>query len=162
MRTVMDSNPMIQQIAQQNPEMGAVLRDPEMMRQAMEMARNPGLMQEMLRTSDRAMSNVESMPGGFDALRRLQQDVTHPLMDSLPSMFGAQGGANTEEGEDESKEEEEEDSNPAERRAPPNPCGNAPAPPPAAGANPFAAMRGSVVPMPVLGVPMLAAAILLP
>jgi ubiquilin len=35
----------------------------------MEMARNPNLMQEMMRNNDRAMANIENVPGGFDALR---------------------------------------------------------------------------------------------
>jgi hypothetical protein len=48
--------------------------------QAMQMARNPAMMREMMRTQDRAMSNLESMPGGFNALRRLYTEVQEPLM----------------------------------------------------------------------------------
>jgi hypothetical protein len=37
----------------------------------MEIARNPNLMQEMMRNNDRAMANIENVPGGFDALHRM-------------------------------------------------------------------------------------------
>ncbi len=35
-----------------------------------QMARNPELMREMMRNTDRAMANISNIPGGFDALRR--------------------------------------------------------------------------------------------
>jgi ubiquilin len=37
----------------------------------MQIARNPNLMQEMMRNNDRAMANIENVPGGFDALHRM-------------------------------------------------------------------------------------------
>ncbi len=42
-----------------NPELRHVLNDPAILRQTMEAARNPEIMREMMRTSDRAMSNIE-------------------------------------------------------------------------------------------------------
>lgn len=36
-----------------------MLNNPELMRQTMELARNPAMMQELMRSQDRAMSNLE-------------------------------------------------------------------------------------------------------
>ena len=41
----------------------------------MEIARNPAMRDEMIRHQDRAMSNLENLPGGFEALSRLFSDV---------------------------------------------------------------------------------------
>lgn len=41
----------------------------------MEVARSPELMREMMRTTDRAMSNIESHPEGFNMLRRMYHNV---------------------------------------------------------------------------------------
>jgi ubiquilin len=39
-------------------------------------------MREMMRTTDRAMSNIESHPEGFNMLRRMYRNVQEPLMDA--------------------------------------------------------------------------------
>lgn len=44
--------------------------------------RNPNMMQEMTRTTDRAMNNIEAMPGGFDALRRMYTQYQEPMMEA--------------------------------------------------------------------------------
>lgn len=45
----------------------------------MELARNPAMMQEMMRNQDRALSNLESIPGGYNALRRMYTDIQEPM-----------------------------------------------------------------------------------
>lgn len=85
MRTMMMANPQVRALIERNPEIGQLLTDPEIMRQSMEMARNPALRQEMMRNQDRALSNLESMPGGFNALQRMYSDVQEPLMDAVQS-----------------------------------------------------------------------------
>lgn len=87
-RSMMMANPQLREIMERNPEVGHVFNDPATFRQMMQMARNPSLMQEMMRNSDRQMANIEMMPGGFDALRRMQEDVQAPLMDAMQN-FGA-------------------------------------------------------------------------
>jgi hypothetical protein len=52
-----------------------VLNDPAMLRQTMEMMRNPNAMNQAMRSQELAMSQVENMPGGFNALRRMYEDV---------------------------------------------------------------------------------------
>ena len=46
-------------ILQRNPELTHLLHNPELMRQAMEMARNPAAMRELMRSQDRQLSNIE-------------------------------------------------------------------------------------------------------
>lgn len=82
-RSMMESNPAIQDLIRRNPEVGHVLNDPQMLRQSLEMARNPAMQAEMIRQHDRALSNVESMPGGFNLLSRMYSDVQQPLMDAV-------------------------------------------------------------------------------
>jgi ubiquilin len=72
-------NPQMQRFLEQNPEISQSLRNPEFIRRSLEIMRNPALMQEMLRTQDRAMQNIESHPEGYNALRRLYTDVISPL-----------------------------------------------------------------------------------
>ena len=40
------------------------------------------LMREYMRNNDRAMSNLEALPGGFNALRQLYEYVQEPLMNA--------------------------------------------------------------------------------
>lgn len=93
MRTLMMTNPQIREMINQNPEVGHILNDPAVLRQTMQLMRNPRLMQEMMRTSDRAMANIESMPGGFDALRRLYTDIQGSLDPNAALATGAAAGA---------------------------------------------------------------------
>jgi len=64
-----------------------MLNNPEMLRQTMEMARNPSMLQELMRTQDRALSNLESIPGGFSALQRMYRDVQEPFMNAASEEF---------------------------------------------------------------------------
>lgn len=49
-------------------------------RQTMELARNPSMLQELMRSHDRALSNLESIPGGYSALRRMYRDIQEPML----------------------------------------------------------------------------------
>ncbi|XP_048583313.1 ubiquilin-1 isoform X2 [Nematostella vectensis] len=106
MRNMILSNPQMQQLVERNPEISHILNNPDLMRQTMEMARNPSVMQEMMRNQDRALSNLESLPGGFNALQRMYTDIQEPMMNAaqeqmqqmhgnpFSALFG-QGGATT-------------------------------------------------------------------
>jgi len=89
MQSLMMANPQMRELMERNPEITHMLNNPELMRQTMEMARNPAMLQEMMRNQDRALSNLESMPGGFNALRRLYTDVQEPMMNAAQEGFGA-------------------------------------------------------------------------
>lgn len=88
-RNMMESNPQMRQLLDSNPELRHVLDDPELMRRSMEMMRDPSAMQNMMRNQDLAMSQIENIPGGFSALRRMYEDVQEPMMDAM-----ANGGFN--------------------------------------------------------------------
>lgn len=54
----------------------------------MELARNPAMMQEMMRNQDRALSNLESVPGGYNALRRMYTDIQEPMFTAAREQVG--------------------------------------------------------------------------
>lgn len=147
LRTMMESNPQMRAVMESNPELRQALEDPELMRRSMQMMRDPSAMQNMMRGQDLAMANIENMPGGFNALRRMYEDVQEPMMDAL----GGAGSANTTTG-NESGATGHSRAAGAANQAMPNPWG-APSSsststnPVAAGggaANPFASMMGGM------------------
>lgn len=79
MRTLVTTNPQMQELMQRNPEINQMLNNPELLRQTMELARNPSMFQELMRSHDRALSNLESIPGGYSALRRMYRDIHEPM-----------------------------------------------------------------------------------
>lgn len=76
------ANPQMNQVMEQNPDLAHIFNNPSLIRQAMEMHRNPSMMQEMMRHQDRAMSNIENLPGGFQALERMYRDIQEPMMNA--------------------------------------------------------------------------------
>ncbi|KAH9520146.1 Ubiquilin-1 [Bulinus truncatus] len=89
MRSLLMNNPQMRELMERNPEITHMLNNPELMRQTMELARNPAMMQELMRSQDRAMSNLESFPGGFNALRRMYHDIQEPMMSAAQDTIGA-------------------------------------------------------------------------
>ncbi|OCT97921.1 ubiquilin-1 [Xenopus laevis] len=88
MRQLIMANPQMQQLIQRNPEINHMLNNPDIMRQTLELARNPAMMQEMMRNQDRALSNLESIPGGYNALRRMYTDIQEPMLNAAQEQFG--------------------------------------------------------------------------
>jgi ubiquilin len=82
MQNMMLSNPQLQPMLDANPHIRHILNDPAMMRQTMEMMRNPAAMQQAMRNQDLAMANLENHPEGFNALRRMYEDVQEPMMEA--------------------------------------------------------------------------------
>ncbi|XP_050769161.1 ubiquilin-1-like isoform X2 [Gymnogyps californianus] len=89
MRQLIMANPQMQQLIQRNPEISHMLNNPDIMRQTLELARNPAMMQEMMRNQDRALSNLESIPGGYNALRRMYTDIQEPMLNAAQEQFGS-------------------------------------------------------------------------
>lgn len=83
MRSLITANPQMQDLMQRNPEISHMLNNPELLRQTMELARNPSMLQELMRSHDRAMSNLESVPGGYSALQRIYRDIQEPMMNAV-------------------------------------------------------------------------------
>jgi ubiquilin len=88
MRSLMEANPQMREVMERNPEVSQVFNNPSVMRQVMEMARNPAMMQEMMRNYDRALSNLESIPGGMGHLQRIYRDIQEPLMSATAESVG--------------------------------------------------------------------------
>lgn len=88
MRQLIMANPQMQQLIQRNPEISHLLNNPDIMRQTLEIARNPAMMQEMMRNQDLALSNLESIPGGYNALRRMYTDIQEPMLNAAQEQFG--------------------------------------------------------------------------
>jgi len=87
-RMMVQSNPMMRAMIEQNPQMEQMLTDPQLMRQAMQAATNPAVMQELLRSQDRALANIESLPGGHNALRRMyEQEIDQMVQAAEQTMY---------------------------------------------------------------------------
>ncbi len=82
MRTLIMSNPQMRDIIDRNPDLAHILNDPGTLQQTLDAARNPELMREMMRNTDRAMSNIEASPEGFNMLRRMYETVQEPLLNA--------------------------------------------------------------------------------
>ncbi|XP_073118478.1 ubiquitin domain-containing protein DSK2b-like isoform X2 [Henckelia pumila] len=93
MRSLIMSNPQMREIIDRNPELAHILNDPGVLRQTLEAARNPELMREMMRNTDRAMSNIESSPEGFNMLRRMYENVQEPFLNAATMGAGTGTGA---------------------------------------------------------------------
>ena len=102
LRAMMTSNPQMRALLDANPQLNHVLNDPAVLRQTMEMARNPAAMQQAIRNQDLAMSHIENIPGGFNALTRMYHDVQEPMMEAAmanqSSPDSASSGAVSQEG----------------------------------------------------------------
>merc|ERR1712213_86594 len=99
-RSLIQANPQMRQLIERNPEIGHMLNNPDILRQTMEIARNPAMLQELMRNQDRAMSNLESLPGGQSALQRMYRDIQEPMLNAAQEQFGsnpfqALGGQNS-------------------------------------------------------------------
>ncbi|GMI68252.1 hypothetical protein like AT2G17200 [Hibiscus trionum] len=106
------NNPRIAQLVDRNPELAHILNDPLALHRTLEATRNPELMRVMMRNTDRAMSNIESSPEGFNMLRRMYETVQEPFLnattlagaagnggaDPFAALLGTQGGNQVRDG----------------------------------------------------------------
>jgi ubiquilin len=86
-RELMMSNPQMQSLMERNPEIQHMLNNPSLLRETMELARNPAALQELMRHHDRALSNLESVPGGFSALERIYRELEEPMLNATRDQF---------------------------------------------------------------------------
>ena len=80
---LMQANPQMRQLMDSNPQLRHVLSDPQILQQTMQAMRDPSHMATMMRNQDLAMSQIENYPGGFNALRRMYEEVQEPMMDAM-------------------------------------------------------------------------------
>lgn len=82
-RQMLEANPQMQEVMDRNPEIRQMLNNPEVLRQMMDIARNPSRLQEMTRSMDRQMQNLESLPGGRNVLERMYRDIQEPVLNAM-------------------------------------------------------------------------------
>lgn len=88
-RDLIMSNPQMQQLAEENPEISQILSNPHTIREILEACRSPAVMQEMIRNHDLAMNNLESIPGGYTALEQLYREIEEPILDNVQAQLGS-------------------------------------------------------------------------
>jgi len=135
-RQMLESNPQMQEVMDRNPEIRQMLNNPEVLRQMMEIARNPSRLQEMTRTMDRQMQNLEAMPGGMNILQRMYRDVQEPVLNAMggPNPFQDLRGNQATPSEVPSTETSQPAPNPWAAQQPQQGAGQSAAPPPTSGA----------------------------
>ncbi|NXO55632.1 UBQL1 protein, partial [Aramus guarauna] len=87
-RDLIMSNPQMQQLAEENPEIRQILTNPHTIREILEASSSPAIMQEMIRNRDVAMSNLESIPGGYRALEQMYREIEEPILDAVQAQLG--------------------------------------------------------------------------
>nr|XP_056714757.1 ubiquilin-3-like [Euleptes europaea] len=93
-RQVILANPEIQQLAQQVPSIGHILNNADIMRvildkmrEIMDLARNPEMMQDW-KSSDQALVSLQSnIPGGDNPLRQLNSEMQEPGLSMVQDCF---------------------------------------------------------------------------
>jgi ubiquilin len=94
MMQVMEQNPQIQQLMNANPELRQAMQDPENISRALRASRDPNLMREQMAATDRTLANIESHPEGFNALRRMYENVEVPLQNAIQNSQNSEAAAN--------------------------------------------------------------------
>lgn len=74
-------------LMERNPEVNHLLSNPDVLRESLEMVRNPAALSEVMRNYDRALNNMESMPGGYNVLRRMYTEFQEPLLSAFQEQF---------------------------------------------------------------------------
>ena len=87
MRSLFGSMQRMQTLMERNPEVNHLLSNPDVLRESLEMVRNPAALQEVMRNYDRALNNMESMPGGYNVLRRMYTEFQEPLLSAFQEQF---------------------------------------------------------------------------
>lgn len=91
MERILSANPATARLLQERPELRSMLTDPDNMRQAMRASTDPNYQRELMRNNDRAMANIEAIPGGFNALVRMHHEIGAPLEEGLRDALGGGG-----------------------------------------------------------------------
>ncbi|XP_072396761.1 ubiquilin-1-like isoform X1 [Diabrotica undecimpunctata] len=97
MRNLLMRNPQMQNLVQRYPEIHQTLNNPELLQQTAELARNPSMLQELMRSHERAMGLDPSSPiPTSNPIPNLFQNLQEPMLSSLAAQY--QAGAQTNPG----------------------------------------------------------------
>jgi len=101
LRNILTMNPQMRELMNRHPEIQEMMNDQDFMAQSLEAFRNPSMMREMLRSTDRAMSAIDAVPGGLEMLQTMNSQI------KLPShLRGDKKGKDAKAKEEEAKEGE--------------------------------------------------------
>ena len=64
-------DPRVRSMIKKNPEIEKMFQNPESMKEMMEMMTNPDYQKHMQNSMDRALINLNAVPGGFDAMKHV-------------------------------------------------------------------------------------------
>lgn len=92
--SLLRSSPHFQSLLDSSPHLRTALQNPALMDDLLAMMTDPRRYQEAMRSSDRAMAQMEMMPQGFQMLRQM-----HEQMERSEGVLGGIGGGGRVEGE---------------------------------------------------------------
>jgi len=108
MRSLLKMDPRLGKLLELSPDLNQMLYDTEFTAQATEALRNPVHVRDVLRSTDRAMTQLEALGGSsFDVLRQMCEDIRKPLEDSDGAAETARSPAKKKKEGDDGDEEEE-------------------------------------------------------
>lgn len=83
LRSLLKMDPRLSKLFSSSPELEQMLYEPEFMQQTAEQLRNPVLVRDNLKSTERAMEDVKELKkgGAFDALRVMCEDIQRPQQD---------------------------------------------------------------------------------
>ncbi|XP_010085611.1 PREDICTED: ubiquilin-1-like [Pterocles gutturalis] len=87
-RDLIMSNPRMQQLAEENPEIDYFLTNPDRIREMLQASSSPAILQEKIRNNDVAMNNLESIPGGHRALEQHYREIEEHIWDAVQAQLG--------------------------------------------------------------------------
>ncbi|CAG9813493.1 unnamed protein product [Phaedon cochleariae] len=90
MRSLLTRNPQMQELIQRYPEINQTLNNPELLRQTADLARNPSMLQELMRSHERSLglepsTNLHST----NPVPNLFQNIQEPMLSSAAAQFQA-------------------------------------------------------------------------
>nr|CAH7762595.1 unnamed protein product [Callosobruchus chinensis] len=90
MRNLVTRNPQMQELLQRYPEIGDVLNNPELLKNTSELAKNPSMLQELMRSHERLLGIDPSSPTPVtNPIPNLFQNIQEPGLTSLRAQFQA-------------------------------------------------------------------------
>jgi len=98
MRSLLKMDPRLSKLLDSCPDLNTMLHDADVMKQATEALRNPVHVRDVIRSTDRSMSQLEGLGNGaFDVLRQMCEDIKRPEQDEEYVKMMAQAEAQKKE-----------------------------------------------------------------